>query len=148
VKEKQIAKIIIDAFKRGNKLLACGNGGSAAQASHLVAELVGKYKHHREALPAIALTTDTSIITATGNDYGFEWIFQRQVEALGKPNDVLLTISTSGKSQNIVEATGLAKATQMKVIDLPRKGKDTPEIQENHLKQIHKICELVEEAFI
>lgn len=145
---KQIAKIIIDAFKRGNKLMICGNGGSAAQAQHMAAELVGKYKHDRRALPAIALTTDTSVITAIGNDIGFEEIFARQIEALGRTGDVVLTLSTSGTSQNIIYALGCAQEKGLTMIDLPRKGKDTPIIQENQLKDIHKICEIVEEAFL
>ena len=146
--EKQIAKIIIEAFKRGNKLLLVGCGGSASLAQHAAAELVCSYKHNRRALPAIALTTDTSILTAWSNDYSFESVFFRQIEALGKRGDVLLTISTSGKSPSILAAQLKAKEMRIKVIELSRKGKDTPEIQENQLKMIHKICEIVERAFI
>ena len=146
--EKEIAKIIIEAFKRGNKLLVCGNGGSASMSQHMAAELVCKYKYDRKALPAIALTTDTSIITAWANDFSFGGIFNRQVEALGKEGDVLLTLSTSGNSANVLSAMMLAEAKKLKVISLPCKGKDTPEIQENHLKMIHKICEIVEKAFL
>lgn len=145
---KKIAKVIIDAFRRGNKLMICGNGGSAAQAQHMAAELVGKYKHERRALPAIALTTDTSILTAVGNDIGFEEVFSRQIEAYGKPGDIVLTLSTSGASENLVFAIGSAHEMGLRIIDLPRKGKDTPAIQENQLSAIHRICELVEEAFV
>ena len=146
--EKQIAEIIIKAFKKGNKLLICGNGGSAAMSQHMACELVCEYRHRRKALPAIALTTDTSILTAIGNDYGFNEIFARQVEALGKAGDVLLVLSTSGQSNNNLMAYRASWQKGMDYIDLPRKGKDTPEIQENQLKSIHKICEIVEEAFI
>jgi len=145
--EKQIARIIIKAFKRGNKLLIVGNGGSCCQASHMATELVGKYKHNRKPLPAIALT-DPAVITAVGNDIGFEEVFARQVRAFGEKGDILLEISTSGLSANVIKAGSWAKVHGMEVVVLPRKGQDTPEIQENHLKMIHKICELVEEAFI
>jgi D-sedoheptulose 7-phosphate isomerase len=142
------AKIIIRAFRRGNKLLICGNGGSAAEAQHMAGELVGKFLHVRKALPAIALTTDTSIITSIGNDATFDTIFSRQVEALGVPGDVLFCLSTSGKSSNVLLAKKTAEEIGLEVIDLERKGKDTPNIQENQLKAIHKICKIVEEAFI
>lgn len=144
----QIADTIVRAFDKGNKLLICGNGGSAAQAQHMAAELVGKFKHKRKALPAIALTTDSSILTSVSNDLSFGLVFSRQIEALGKKGDVLLTLSTSGESSNILIALAAAQDRGMVVIDLDREGNDTPEIQENHLKMIHKICELVEEAYI
>ena len=141
---KNIVNTIVKAFKDGNKLLICGNGGSAAQASHLAGELVGKFKLKRKALPAISLTTDTSVITSISNDLSFENVFSRQVEALGCAGDVLLCISTSGKSWNVNKAAMVALEFGMEVIDLPREGKGTPEIQENQLKLIHQICEEVE----
>jgi D-sedoheptulose 7-phosphate isomerase len=143
---KQISKTILDAFLNGRKLLIIGNGGSAAEAQHMAGELVGKFKLDRKALPAIALTTDTSIITSIGNDLGFENIFSRQVEALGKAGDVLLCLSTSGKSKNVLKAIIEAQKIGMIIYDMPRVGKDTPSIQENQLKIIHKICEEVEKG--
>jgi D-sedoheptulose 7-phosphate isomerase len=145
---RRAANIIIKAFKRGNKLLICGNGGSAAESQHFAGELVGKFMYTRQGLPAIALTTDTSILTSIGNDLGFDVVFSRQVEALGKRGDVLLTLSTSGRSMNILLAQKQAENMGMIVIDLSRKGNNTPEIQENQLKLIHKICGIVEKAFI
>lgn len=140
----KIVQTIVNAFKNGNKLLICGNGGSAAEAQHMAGELVGKFKINRKALPAIALTTDTSVITSIGNDLSFENIFSRQVQALGNNGDVLLCISSSGKSWNVNKAAMIALEIGMEVIDLPREGKNTPEIQENQLKLIHQICEQVE----
>jgi len=142
------AKVIIRAFNRGNKLLICGNGGSAAEAQHMAGELVGKFLHIRKALPAIALTTDTSVITSIGNDASFDTIFSRQVEALGQPGDVLFCLSTSGKSSNVLLAQKVAEETGVVVVDLDRKGDGTPNIQENQLRAIHKICKIVEEAFL
>ena len=98
---EQVAKICIDAIKSGNKVMFCGNGGSAADSQHLAAELVGRYKINRPALNSIALTTDTSILTAVGNDFGYDTIFERQVEGLGKSGDVLIGLSTSGNSKNV-----------------------------------------------
>ena len=154
------ANLIVQAFKNGNKLLICGNGGSAADAQHISGELVDKFMIERKGLPAIALTTDTSVITAWGNDKDFNEIFERQTEALGKPGDVLVGISTSGNSKNIVKAFNKAKGLNMKTISLT--GKDggeikqlsdlninvshdsTPRIQEVHLVIYHIICELIE----
>ena len=144
----KIVKVIVKAFKQGNKLLLCGNGGSAAMSQHIAAELVGKYKHVRRPLPAIALTTDTSILTAWSNDYSFDTVFERQVQALGKKGDVLLALSTSGKSENVLRAMRWAKFKNMKVIDVPRKGRDTPRIQEYQLKLLHRVCEAVEKEFL
>jgi D-sedoheptulose 7-phosphate isomerase len=145
---QEISSDIIKCFKSGHKVLIAGNGGSAGEAQHLAGEFVGKFKYLRRALPAIALTTDTSIITAIANDYGFENIFTRQLEALAKPGDILITLSTSGKSKNILKAIEWSKEHRVKVIDLDRIGNDTPERQENHLWMIHKIAGIVEEAFI
>ncbi|MBU1165992.1 D-sedoheptulose 7-phosphate isomerase, partial [Candidatus Micrarchaeota archaeon] len=141
-------------------LLICGNGGSAADAQHFAAELVGRYKKERKALPAIALTTDTSVITAISNDYGFEHVFSRQVEALSAGGDVLFLISTSGNSPNLLEAAKKAKTLGIKIIGLLGKGggklksmcdhaivipsDNTPRIQEMHVLVIHMICESVE----
>jgi len=157
---KLIINLIIKCFKNKNKILVCGNGGSAADSQHFVAELVGRYKKEREALPAIALSTDTSNLTAIGNDYGFKNIFRRQVEALGNEDDILIGISTSGNSENIILAIEEARKKGMKTICLLGKfgGKikdlcdlsiivpsnNTPRIQEVHIMIIHIICEILE----
>ena len=155
------ASVIIEAYRKGKKVLICGNGGSAADAQHIAAELVGRYKMERKALPAIALTTDTSIITAVGNDYGFEKIFSRQVEALGEKDDVLVAISTSGNSPNALSAMEEAQKKGMRIIVLAggtggkmremksdamiiAPSNNTPRIQELHITAGHIICELVE----
>lgn len=145
-----IADILIDAFKKGNKVLVCGNGGSAAESQHLAAELMCKFEHDRKPLPAIALTTDTSFLTAYPNDYkdGFENLFARQIEALGKPGDVLIALSTSGKSKNCINALSKARELRMIAIDFPRMGQTTAEIQEYQLYLIHDVCRVVEKAFI
>lgn len=155
--------ILINAFKNGNKLLICGNGGSAADSQHFAAEFTGRYEMERTPLPAIALTTDTSAITAIGNDYSFDVIFSKQVEALGNKDDILLGISTSGNSGNVIKAIEVAHAKGMKVITLT--GKDggkidkilkdsdvnicvpanrTARIQEVHLVVLHTICDAVD----
>ena len=144
----QIADLIVKAFNKGNKLLICGNGGSAAEAQHMAAELVGRFEHERRALPAIALTTDTSILTAWSNDHDFSDVFRRQIEALGHSGDVLLAISTSGKSVNVLKALTFAQERGLFTLDLPREGTSTPEIQENQLKLIHEICREIEKEFI
>jgi D-sedoheptulose 7-phosphate isomerase len=152
--------IIIESLKNNGKILICGNGGSAADAQHITGELVGRYKMERKGLPAIALTTDTSILTAWGNDYEFETIFSRQVEALGKKEDILIGISTSGNSENIIKAIEEAKKIGLRIITFTghEGGKmkdlsdaninipsdDTPRIQESHMVAYHTICELVE----
>ena len=155
----QAANLISQTFKAGNKLLNCGNGGSAAESQHFAAELVGRYLKERKAFPAISLTTDTSALTAIGNDYGFNKVFSRQVEAIAKQRDVLFCISTSGNSPNILAAAKTAKLLQVKTISLTGKsGKlknlcdinliipsdKTPLIQEVHLIIIHTICDQVE----
>lgn len=154
------AEIIIDCYKRGNKLLLCGNGGSAADAQHIAAELVGRFKKERRALPAIALTTNTSIMTAVGNDYWYDLLFARQVEALGEKGDVLIGISTSGNSPNIIRAVEAANFKGLKTIGflgsdggklkevvnlsliVPFKGSDR--VQEVHILIGHIICYLIE----
>lgn len=155
------ATIIADAFKSGNKILLCGNGGSAADCQHMAAEFMGRLSKilTRKALPAIALTTDTSFLTAHANDVTFDDVFSRQVEGLGKAGDVLIAISTSGGSENVVWAVRKAQALKMRVITLTGVGgkinkeatvaikvpsKSTQHIQEAHGAIEHVICELVE----
>ena len=144
---QKIAQQIIDCFKRGNKLIVCGNGGHATQSQHFVAELVGKFEKYRQALPAMALTTDASIMTGIGNDWSFDYVFARQIEALGKKGDILITLSTSGRSPNLMLAQYTAKEMGLDVIEFPRKGKTTAKIQEWQLKMIHDVCRIVEKAF-
>ena len=155
-----LAADVVDAWRQGGRLLVCGNGGSAADAQHIVAELVGRFLAERPGYAAIALTTDTSIMTAVGNDYGFDRIFARQVEALGRVGDVLLVISTSGNSANCIEAVGAARAAGMKahgflggsggrllsLVDgaLVVPSDATPKIQEVHITMGHLLCLLVE----
>jgi D-sedoheptulose 7-phosphate isomerase len=157
------ADIIVKAFKNGNKLLLCGNGGSAADCQHIAAELIIRLSHKikRPALPAIALTTDTSFLTAGGNDIGFENVFARGVEGLGNKGDVLLGISTSGNSTNIIKAIDMAKAREMKTVAFlgQNGGKiklmtdqsivipsaNVQRIQEGHITVAHIICEIIEE---
>ena len=158
----EAAGLIIMCLRAGGKLLFFGNGGSAADAQHLAAEFVGRFVRERAGLPAIALTTDSSILTAVGNDYGFDQIFARQVQALGRPGDVAIAISTSGNSPNIIEAVKAARKGYLKTIGLS--GKDggllaaeadvvitiastsTARIQECHITIGHLLCELTEEA--
>lgn len=159
----QAIKIITDCFRKGNKVIIFGNGGSAADAQHFAAEFVGRYLKERQSLPAIALTTDTSIITAIGNDYGFEYVFSRQCESIVNENDVVIAISTSGKSKNIVNGVITSKKRGAFTIGLTGEGgrdlgkiidlllvvpsKSTPRIQEVHRIIMHVISELVEENF-
>lgn len=155
-------EMLVDALRNGKKILLMGNGGSAADAQHFAAEMVGRFLMERKALPAIALTTDTSILTAVGNDYGFDEIFKRQVEALAEPGDVVFGISTSGKSVNVKRAIEAGKNIGAKtlgllgcdggdiasVVDLHLTvpSTETPRIQEAHLVIIHIICDLVEKG--
>ena len=155
-------EMLVDALRNGKKILLMGNGGSAADAQHFAAEMVGRFLMERKALPAIALTTDTSILTAVGNDYGFDEIFKRQVEALAEPGDVVFGISTSGKSVNVKRAIDAGKDIGAKtlgllgcdggdiasVVDLHLTvpSSETPRIQEAHLVIIHIICDLVEKG--
>lgn len=158
----QAAAAVIASLQQGGKVLFCGNGGSAADSQHLAAELVGRYRYDRPGLPAIALTTDTSILTALGNDYGFDRVFARQVEALAGPADVLIAISTSGQSPNILAAVRAAKkrgATTIAFsgrdggplaksadIALVVASDETPRIQECHIAMGHALCRAVEDA--
>ena len=157
----ETVELLAEAFRSGNKLLVMGNGGSAADAQHLAAEIVGRFKMERRALPAIALTTDSSILTAIGNDYGFDAIFSRQVEALAVPGDVVIGISTSGNSRNVGAALELARTQGCRTVGLL--GRDggsiagvveislvvpsgeTPRIQEGHITIIHIVCDLLEQ---
>lgn len=156
------AKLIVDSLKNGGKLLIMGNGGSAADAQHFAAEMIGRFLMERKALPAIALTTDTSILTAVGNDYGFDDVFSRQVEALTNPGDVLIGISTSGNSKNVTRALVSGHKLGAKTIgllgrdggeigplvdlDLTVQSDETPRVQEVHLIIIHILCDLVEKS--
>ena len=158
---RKIAAVILAALRSGNKLLIVGNGGSAADAQHIAAEIIGRYKQDRPAYAAIALTTDTSALTAIGNDYGFEQVFARQLEGLGRPGDVLLALSTSGRSPNILAA--LKSARQRGLITIGFTGTkgtalaascdhllvapsdDTAVVQQIHLTLAHGICGVIEQ---
>jgi D-sedoheptulose 7-phosphate isomerase len=155
---------VIHALQSGGKVLLCGNGGSAADSQHIAAELVGRFKKDRKGMPAIALTTDTSILTSVANDFGYEEVFRRQVEALGEGGDVLIGISTSGRSKNVVLA--IQKAREMGIVTVALIGgdtgpvsdaadmtvsipsPDTPRIQEGHITFGHILCDLVERAIV
>ena len=158
----EIVDSLVDCFRKGNKVLLCGNGGSAADSQHMVAEFVNRFRLERAALPAIALTVDTSILTAIGNDSSYEFTFSRQVEALAKPGDVLAAISTSGGSANILKALAVAHARGVKTVGFTgEKGRqgmapkcdlclvipsaDTPRVQEAHEFVWHVICGMVEQ---
>jgi D-sedoheptulose 7-phosphate isomerase len=157
---QQALDLSVQALKRGNKLLFAGNGGSAADAQHWAGELVSRFYYDRPGLPGIALTTDTSILTAIGNDYGYDYVFARQVEALGQQGDVLYAISTSGNSRNIVRAIEAARAKGVQVIGFTGQGggqmaelcdlcfrvpsSETPRIQEGHEALGHMLCALIE----
>jgi phosphoheptose isomerase len=158
---ERIVGTVYECLRAGGKLLACGNGGSAADAQHVVAELVGRFRDERRALAAIALTGDSATLTALGNDYGFERVFARQVEALARPGDVLLAISTSGNSPNVLQAAQAARSLGCTVIALTgaRGGElagqtdlvikapsnTVARIQEVHSLCIHAICEALDE---
>ena len=161
---RKIAEIIVGTLRAGNKLLIIGNGGSAADAQHIAAEIVGRYRQDRPAYAAIALTTDTSALTAIANDYGFEQVFARQVAGLGRRGDALLALSTSGRSPNILAA--LATARERGIVTIGMTGSrgerlgplcdhllvapsdDTPVIQQIHLALAHGICEAIEQAMM
>lgn len=159
-----IARTVAEALKAGNKLLLIGNGGSAADAQHIAAEIVGRYKQERPGWAAIALTTDTSALTAIANDYGFEQIFARQVQGLARRGDVLFALTTSGRSPNILAALRMARDLGVTTIGFTgAKGEgmrascdhlfvaptdDTPVIQQIHMMAMHAICDEVEQALI
>jgi phosphoheptose isomerase len=158
------AAAIVEALQRGGKLLVFGNGGSAADAQHVAAELVGRYQRVRAALAAVALTTDTSVLTSVSNDESFDRVFARQVEALGKAGDVALGISTSGESANVLAALASARARGLRTVALTGgnggaigraadihvnvPSDSTPRVQEVHRTMLHVICDLVERAFV
>ena len=155
--------IIVDALKNGNKILLCGNGGSAADAQHIAAELTGRYKTERRGLPGIALTTDTSALTAIGNDYGYDRVFDRQVESLATKGDVIIGISTSGNSKNVISALKLGREMGCKTVGLTGRdggsmnevcdinlivpSENTPRIQEMHILFGHTICQIIDNNF-
>lgn len=159
---EKAANAIIDSIRSGGKLIAFGNGGSFADSQHIVGELVGRFKKERRALSAIALGTNTPLLTAIANDYGYDAIFSRELTALGKKGDVALGISTSGNSKNVIEAMKKAKSMGIKTIALLGSdggmlkkdadiaiivpSKDTPRVQESHIMIGHILCELIEEA--
>ncbi|HAT72750.1 MAG TPA: phosphoheptose isomerase [Elusimicrobia bacterium] len=159
---REIADALARTVLAGGKILVCGNGGSAADSQHIAGELVGRFKKERRAIAALSLTADTSILTCLGNDYGFDFVFERQVEALGRPGDLLIAISTSGSSPNVLNAAIKARETGLTVVGfLGHAGgpilkhcdlaflapeTDTPRVQEMHILAAHIICELVEDA--
>jgi D-sedoheptulose 7-phosphate isomerase len=155
------SKLAVDTLKNKNKILLCGNGGSAADAQHIAAELTGRYKCERRGLPAIAITTDTSALTAIGNDYGYDRVFDRQVESLANNGDLLIGISTSGNSKNIINAINVAKKFGCKSVGFSGKNggamrdicdvnviipsDNTPRIQEMHILVGHIICQIIDD---
>ncbi len=157
------SKMAVDTLKNGNKILLFGNGGSAADAQHIAAELTGRYKTERKGLAGIALTTDTSALTAIGNDYGYDRVFDRQVEALANSGDLLIGISTSGNSKNIVNALKLGQELGCKTLgfsgrdggimsdvcdlNLVVPSDNTPRIQEMHILFGHTICQIIDDNF-
>lgn len=159
---KDIADLMIESLKKGGKVILCGNGGSAADAQHIAAEFIGRFKKDRSALAAISLTTNTSVLTSLANDYGYDVVFAKQVEALGQKNDIVVGISTSGKAKNVALALKQAKKQNLKTVALTGgDGGDiakfaevsfivpsavTARIQEAHITVGHIICELVEQA--
>lgn len=161
---ERIAADVHECFRRGNKLLACGNGGSASDAEHLVGELVGRYRDERRALPAMALAGGMATITAVANDYGYETVFARQVEALAKPGDMLIAISTSGNSRNVLAAVKAAKERSCRIVGLTgatggelasqvdtlvaAPSTVTARIQEVHILCIHIICEALDRRLL
>ena len=158
----EIAREILKAFKGGHKLLFCGNGGSAADSQHIAAEFIGRFKRERKSLPALALTTDTSVLTALANDYDYSHVFRRQVEGLGTKGDILIGISTSGNSKNVLEAVKIAKPNGLRTVGFTgakggalasaadicfkAQSEKTPHIQEMHITALHAISEVVEEV--
>ncbi len=145
---EQVASLWVEAYRRGNKIIFCGNGGSAADSQHLAAELVGRYQMERAAMDAIALTTDTSILTAVANDYGYEQIFARQVAAVGKAGDVLVGLSTSGNSKNVLLAMQQAKQMNIHTVALTGQARgemrndadhliNVPATSANHIQEMH-----------
>jgi len=159
----RIARLLIESFRSGRRVYVCGNGGSAADAQHIAGELAGRFRRERRALACVALTTDTSVLTAVGNDYDFEQVFSRQVEALGGEGDVLWALSTSGNSPNVLAAAEAARQRGMHVVAMTGSGggklagmaevcfrapaERTDLIQQLHQLAYHVVCELVDEHF-
>ncbi|MGB5792452.1 D-sedoheptulose 7-phosphate isomerase [Poseidonibacter sp.] len=159
----EASTLVVNTLKNGNKILLCGNGGSAADAQHIAAEITGNYKSIRRGLPAIALTTDTSAITAISNDNGYEMVFNRQIEALANKGDLIIGISTSGNSKNILNALKVAKElgcntlgfsgnkggniNEVCDVNLIVPSDDTPRIQEMHILFGHTICQIIDDEF-
>jgi D-sedoheptulose 7-phosphate isomerase len=164
-------ELMYSSIDKGGKILACGNGGSAADAQHFAAELVGRFERERKELGAVALTTDSSILTAIGNDYGYDEVFSKQVRAIGKPEDILLAISTSGNSKNVILAIAAAQKIGMGIIALTGKGggkinqllkeqngqqnvhlcvpsERTARIQETHLLLLHCLCDGIDHLLL
>ena len=155
--------VVLSVLKGGGKIILFGNGGSAADSQHLAAEFIGRFQKERRSIPAIALTTDTSILTALSNDYGFDIVFARQIEGLGRRKDIAIALSTSGNSKNVVEGLKAAKKKGMKTISLTGgnggkvarmtdislivPSKNTARVQESHICMAHAICDLVEQGF-
>lgn len=156
----KMAEAMAETLRSGHKILLCGNGGSAADSQHIAAEFVGRFKRERRSLPALALTTDTSILTAIGNDYAYEQIFSRQVEGLGEKGDLLIALSTSGNSKNVLEAVKTAKAKGITSVGFTgnrggalkdiadlcflAQSSETPHIQEVHITALHALSEVTE----
>lgn len=159
---ERMASALISVVRQGGRILICGNGGSAADSQHIAAELVGRFRKERRPVAAVALSTDTSVLTSLANDYSFDKVFERQVEALGKKGDALIGISTSGNSPNVVNA--LEKARELGLLTLGLlgrdggtarrfcdhalviEGSDTPRVQEMHILAAHILCSLIEDA--
>lgn len=161
---ESIAEAMAETLRSGGKIFWCGNGGSAADSQHLCAELVGRFRRERAAIPSIALTTNTSILTAIANDYGYDYVFSRQLESLGMPGDLVIGISTSGNSQNVVEALETARSRGIITVGFTGAGGgrmgqladhlfavpsgETARIQEMHILAGHMLCDWVEEDSI
>lgn len=157
----EVSRLLADTFSRGNKLLLFGNGGSACDASHIAAEFVNRFKKERPAFPALALNTDMAVLTSIANDYDYSEIFARQMKAFAQDNDVVIAISTSGSSPNVIKAVNVARKKKLKTIaltgakgdDLASKcdyvfavpSNDTPRVQETHITLAHVLCQMVEE---
>lgn len=160
----KMAGCVVESLKKGGKIILCGNGGSASQAQHIAAEFVGRFKKERPPYAAIALTDNSSLMTCIPNDYSFDVVFSRQLEGLGRKGDVLIAISTSGSSKNVIEAMKKAKSMGIAVLSFTGKGggkmkpladydfcvpsDNTPRVQELHLLALHTLCELAEEDLV
>lgn len=157
----EVAGLVSSTLRAGHKVMLCGNGGSAADSQHIAAELIGRFEKERGSMAALALTTDTSALTAIGNDYGYDQVFSRQIEGLGQPGDVLIGISTSGNSQNVVKAMQVAEQKDIRTVALvgdkpggamqamadyvlAAPSTNTARIQECHILMMHTLCQLVE----